>query len=105
MEIQKYKKWLAEYAKESFISKPVFLNARIKEMKKKCCKPSLKYIPHYSFTRLFITLSIFHLFLFAEFKESIGQQPESRNDLDAFQEYTRLANAFGCQGGGQQKYR
>lgn len=35
MEIQKYKKWLAEYAKESFISKPVFLNARIKEMKKK----------------------------------------------------------------------
>lgn len=66
-------------------------------MKKKSDKCSLKLITRDILTRPFTTLALFCLFLFAELRENIGQQPESRNCLDASQEYTKICKCLSLQ--------
>lgn len=66
-------------------------------MKKKSDKCRLKLITHDILTRPFTTLALFCLFLFAELRENIGQQPESRNYLDASQEYTKICKCLSLQ--------
>lgn len=65
--------------------------------KKKSDKWSLKLITRDILTRPFTTLALFCLFLFAELRKNIGQQPESRNYLDASQEYTKICKCLSLQ--------